>query len=254
MSDSRTIHHSTTPFWVELWTHIVWWIMSCLVRKQFSSASYPVPETHKHREKKVTEQFKEAFKCLMERRFRGNEGTLIPSRAECASSGKSEFRSIRWREAAAGRRATRWRRNRADDAAGVTSNLPPGAVIESKSQLVGIRDRVRTDTEVSTPAVTSAVMNEEGKRIFSAANPDAKDAADLLRMCVQCGIPKTYSHARGVVCPVCGDRPLADAGKESEKKKGSTMKDKEKSKRMKGQSSHATWKSETEMHLRQQYD
>ncbi|KAK8921488.1 hypothetical protein KSP39_PZI020335 [Platanthera zijinensis] len=132
--------------------------------------------------------------------------------------------------------------------------LPPGAVIESKSQLVGIRDRVRADTEVSTPAVMSAAMNEEGKRIFSAANPDPKDAADLLRMCVQCGIPKTYSHARGVVCPVCGDRPLADAGKESEKKKGSTMKDKEKSKRMKGQSSHATWKSETEMHLRQQYD
>ncbi|KAK8968616.1 hypothetical protein KSP40_PGU007299 [Platanthera guangdongensis] len=137
----------------------------------------------------------------------------------------------------------------------LTSNLPPGAVIESKSQLVGIRDRVRADTEVTTPAVTSAAaMNEEGKRIFSAANPDPKDAADLLRMCVQCGIPKTYSHARGVVCPVCGDRPLADAGKESEKKKGSTMKDKEKSKRLKGQSSHATWKSETEMHLRQQYD
>ncbi|KAK8971089.1 hypothetical protein KSP40_PGU016530 [Platanthera guangdongensis] len=129
------------------------------------------------------------------------------------------------------------------------------AVIESKSQLVGIRDRVRADTEVTTPAVTSAAaMNEEGKRLFSATNPDAKDAADLLRMCVQCGIPKTYSHARGVVCPVCGDCPLADTGKESEKKKGSTMKDKEKSKRLKGQSSHATWKSETEMHLRQQYD
>lgn len=132
--------------------------------------------------------------------------------------------------------------------------LPAGAVIESKSQLVGIRDRVRADTEASAPAATSGNMNEEGKRIFSASNPDAKDAADLLRMCVQCGIPKTYSHARGVVCPVCGDRPLADPGKESEKKKGSTVKDKEKSKRMKGQSSHATWKSETEMHLRQQYD
>lgn len=42
--------------------------------------------------------------------------------------------------------------------------------------------------------------------------------------------------------------------KESEKKKGSTIKDKEKNKRMKGQSSHATWKSETEMQLRQQFD
>lgn len=72
-------------------------------------------------------------------------------------------------------------------------------------------------------------------------------------MCLQCGIPKAYSSARGMVCPVCGDRPLADADKDS-KKKGSTIKDKEKSKRMKGQSSHATWKSETEMQLRQQFD
>lgn len=71
-------------------------------------------------------------------------------------------------------------------------------------------------------------------------------------MCLQCGIPKTYSNARGMVCPTCGDRPV-DPTNDS-KKKGSTVKDKEKSKRMKGQSSHATWKSETEMHLRQQFD
>lgn len=57
-----------------------------------------------------------------------------------------------------------------------------------------------------------------------------------------------------MTCPVCGDRPPADPKKEPEKKKGSTVKEKEKSKRMKGQSSHATWKSETEMQLRQQYD
>ena len=75
----------------------------------------------------------------------------------------------------------------------------------------------------------------------------------LDRMCLQCGIPKTYSNARGMVCPVCGDRPPADPSNET-KKKGSTVKDKEKSKRMKGQSSHATWKSETEMQLRQQFD
>lgn len=73
------------------------------------------------------------------------------------------------------------------------------------------------------------------------------------RMCLQCGIPKTYSSARGMVCPVCGDRPQSDTSQEP-KKKGSTIKDKEKSKRMKGQSSHATWKSETEMQLRQQFD
>lgn len=72
-------------------------------------------------------------------------------------------------------------------------------------------------------------------------------------MCLQCGIPKTFSNARGMVCPVCGDRPLLDASNEL-KKKGSTIKDKEKSKRMKGQSSHASWKSETEMQLRQQFD
>lgn len=69
---------------------------------------------------------------------------------------------------------------------------------------------------------------------------------------MQCGIPKTYSNARGMVCPTCGDRP-ADVTDDS-KKKGSTIKDKEKNKRMKGQSSHATWKSETEMQLRQQFD
>lgn len=65
-------------------------------------------------------------------------------------------------------------------------------------------------------------------------------------MCLTCGMLKTYSSAKGTVCPVCGD--------ESMKKKGSTIKDKEKLKRMKGQSSHAAWKSETEMHLRQQFD
>lgn len=72
------------------------------------------------------------------------------------------------------------------------------------------------------------------------------------RMCVQCGIPKTFSNARGMVCPMCGDRPVKET--DEPKKKGSMIKDKEKNKRMKGQSSHATWKSETEMQLRQQFD
>lgn len=73
-------------------------------------------------------------------------------------------------------------------------------------------------------------------------------------MCVQCGIPKTFSNARGMVCPVCGDRPPVDPNNDAAKKKGSLIKDKEKNKRMKGQSSHSTWKSETEMQLRQQFD
>ncbi|XP_072973954.1 uncharacterized protein [Typha angustifolia] len=134
-------------------------------------------------------------------------------------------------------------------------DLPVGAVVEAKAQLVGIRDRVRSDIgggSTNSDSVTTA--SGESKRVITAANPGPKDAADLLRMCLQCGIPKTYSHTRGMVCPVCGDRPPADTTKESEKKKGSTIKDKEKSKRMRGQSSHASWKSETEMHLRQQYD
>jgi uncharacterized Zn finger protein (UPF0148 family) len=74
----------------------------------------------------------------------------------------------------------------------------------------------------------------------------------ISRMCIQCGVPKTYSHGRGMVCPQCGDRPAQT--KEPEKNKGSTVKDKEKIKRMRGQSSHASWKSETEMALRQQFD
>lgn len=74
-------------------------------------------------------------------------------------------------------------------------------------------------------------------------------------MCLRCGVPKTFSHAGGMVCPTCHDKPAADADADgTDKKKRSVIKDKEKSKRMRGQSSHATWKSETEMHLRQQFD
>ncbi|OVA07622.1 hypothetical protein BVC80_8349g4 [Macleaya cordata] len=140
-------------------------------------------------------------------------------------------------------------------------DLPAGVVVEAKAQLVGIRDRVRSDidgnhppTSISSQKGSTSTGHAEGKRVVSATNPDAKDAADLLRMCLQCGIPKTFSNARGMVCPVCGDRPPTDKNSESEKKKGSTVKDKEKNKRMKGQSSHSTWKSETEMQLRQQFD
>ncbi|KAL5054581.1 hypothetical protein RYX36_035263 [Vicia faba] len=130
-----------------------------------------------------------------------------------------------------------------------------GAVVEAKAQLVGIHERVRSDIngggQQATPAALST--SEVDKRKPTATNPNAEDAAELLRMCLQCGIPKTYSSARGMVCPVCGDRPPPDPNAES-KKKGSTIKDKEKSKRMRGQSSHASWKSETEMQLRQHFD
>ncbi|XP_020090605.1 chromatin modification-related protein EAF7 [Ananas comosus] len=131
-------------------------------------------------------------------------------------------------------------------------DLPAGAVLEGKPQLVAIRDRVRSDVEGSTPSSGHVTLGET-KRVITAANPGAQDAAELLRMCLQCGVPKTYSHTRGVVCPICGDRPPAEV-KEPDKKKGSTIKEKEKSKRMRGQSTHSAWKSETEMQLRQQYD
>ncbi|XP_006647912.1 uncharacterized protein LOC102707374 [Oryza brachyantha] len=130
---------------------------------------------------------------------------------------------------------------------GDSKQPPPGAVVVAKPQLVAIRERVSSGTNGANPPGSA-----EGKRTIGAANPGPEDAADLLRMCLQCGIPKTYSHARGMVCPVCNDRPQQI--KEPEKKKGSTVKDKEKIKRMRGQSSHASWKSETEMALRQQFD
>ncbi|GER47179.1 lipase class 3 family protein [Striga asiatica] len=153
----------------------------------------------------------------------------------------------------------RWRHGRGRKNREEKKDSPSGAVVESKAQLVGIYERVRTDAESNPTGGQSsgskaAIAAPGGKRVATVGNPNAEDAAELLRMCVRCGIPKTYSHAKGIVCPMCGDQPAADSDKDALKKKGSTVKDKEKSKRMKGQSSHATWKSETEMQLRQQFD
>ncbi|KAJ3695805.1 hypothetical protein LUZ60_001182 [Juncus effusus] len=129
-------------------------------------------------------------------------------------------------------------------------DLPSGAVVEAKPQIIAIRDRVNVD---STDPNSDSVTPGEYKRKITATNPGPEDAASLLRMCLGCGVPKTYTHGKGIVCPLCGDRPPVEP-KDGEKKKGSAVKDKEKSKRMRGQSSHATWKSETEMQLRQQFD
>ncbi|EPS61649.1 hypothetical protein M569_13147 [Genlisea aurea] len=137
-------------------------------------------------------------------------------------------------------------------------DLPAGAVVESKPQLVGIHERVRSDVGKEPPHghPYSSTTTQGAKRVATAQNPNAEDAAELLRMCLRCGVPKTYTHGKGIVCPVCKDRPAVDSEAVGgvAKKKGSAIKDKEKSKRMKGQSSHATWKSETEMQLRQQFD
>uniref|UniRef100_A0A0D3AU98 Uncharacterized protein n=1 Tax=Brassica oleracea var. oleracea TaxID=109376 RepID=A0A0D3AU98_BRAOL len=120
-------------------------------------------------------------------------------------------------------------------------------VVEAKPQLVGIHERVRNDIDAPPPS-----SGNGEKRISTATNPNAEEEAeDLLRMCLQCGVPKTYTSARGMVCPVCGDQPLPNS---DAKKRGFAIKDKEKSKRMRGQSSHASWKSETEMQLRQHFD
>ncbi|KMT01478.1 hypothetical protein BVRB_9g214850 [Beta vulgaris subsp. vulgaris] len=118
-------------------------------------------------------------------------------------------------------------------------DLPAGAVVEAKPNLVGIHERVRSDIEGKA---SSTASTQPPKTPAATTTDDASQP----RMCLQCGIPKTYSSALGMVCPVC---PPDDS-----KKKGSTVKDKEKVKRMRGQSSHATWKTETEMHLRQQFD
>lgn len=54
--------------------------------------------------------------------------------------------------------------------------------MEAKAQLVGIHERVRSDIEGSQPP-TSAVSStaQGGKRVVTAANPNAEDAAELLR-------------------------------------------------------------------------
>ncbi|KAL8540609.1 hypothetical protein ACS0TY_002021 [Phlomoides rotata] len=182
----------------------------------------------------------------------------LPSAFDAFSevSGPPQFLNTVVQEDAVKDGGQRWRhggrRNRKEK-----RDVPSGAVLESKPQLVGIHERVRSDMESNVSQGQSsgnAASAQNGKRVASVANPNAEDAAELLRMCLRCGVPKTYSHAKGMICPMCGDRPAEDADKEASKKKGSAIKDKEKNKRMKGQSSHATWKSETEMHLRQQFD
>ncbi|KAG6543215.1 hypothetical protein Mapa_015466 [Marchantia paleacea] len=132
--------------------------------------------------------------------------------------------------------------------------LTSGAIIQAKAVLVDDLERMRND-----PVDGATEGKDNSRRVPGVNMPPPEDAAALLRMCVKCGVPKTYSGSKeSMVCPLCGDRPAGTDGKsstaETEKRSGSKIKDKEKNKRMKGQSSHATWKSETEMQLRQQFD
>ncbi|KAJ6342764.1 hypothetical protein OIU78_010646 [Salix suchowensis] len=194
----------------------------------------------------------------------GSSSSLLPSAVDAFSqiSGPPQFLSHFVEEYGVGadynppkqRRHQKIWRNNNNPRKDKKKDLPSRAVVEAKPLLVGIQERVRSDIGAHEPPSSVPSTIEEGiKRVPTATNPSAEDAAELLRMCLQCGVPKTFSGARGMVCPICGDRPPNDTSNES-KKKGSTIKDKEKSKRMKGQSSHAAWKSETEMQLRQQFD
>ncbi|AQK56499.1 hypothetical protein ZEAMMB73_Zm00001d052225 [Zea mays] len=170
-------------------------------------------------------------------------GSLLPSALEAFAdvSGPPDFLRHRVAEPEEGTEALGVLDRRGKEG----SKQPP-----PEPQIVAIRERVTTTGANPPGSVTAGSI--DGKRVIGAANPGPEDAADLLRMCLQCGVPKTYSHGKGMVCPQCGGRPMQT--KEPEKKKGSTVKDKEKVKRMRGQSSHASWKSETEMALRQQFD
>ena len=52
--------------------------------------------------------------------------------------------------------------------------------MEAKPQLVGIHERVRSDMEGSQPPTsTGSSAAPGGKRVVTAANPSAEDAADL---------------------------------------------------------------------------
>lgn len=123
-----------------------------------------------------------------------------------------------------------------------------GAVIEAKAQ--------RTAPNVSDPKVGGSGLPPI-RQVKGAQMPPVEDAVHLLSACDKCHVPKTFSSARGgMVCPLCSDRGIQTDNKvgEGAKKRDGSVKDKEKTKRMKGQSTHATWKSETEMQLRQTYD
>lgn len=61
-------------------------------------------------------------------------------------------------------------------------------MLESKPQLVGIHERVRSDMASKASegkSSDSAASTKGGKRVATAANPNAEDAAELLRCVIQ---------------------------------------------------------------------
>ncbi|VFQ96345.1 unnamed protein product [Cuscuta campestris] len=145
-------------------------------------------------------------------------------------SGPPEFLNNSVDETAANEAGNqRWRHGRRKNSRD-KKDLPSGVVVEAKAHLVGIHERVRSDVEGIIPKKPNGQRNLSSASAqggnSSVRNPNAELASALLR----------------------------DTNTEADKKKGSTIKDKEKVKRMRGQSSHASWKSETEMILRQHFD
>lgn len=62
-------------------------------------------------------------------------------------------------------------------------------MLESKPQLVGIHERVRSDIVSSASegqSSGSAVSTQGVKRVATVANPNAEDAAELLRCVFNC--------------------------------------------------------------------
>ncbi|GAQ77590.1 hypothetical protein KFL_000010390 [Klebsormidium nitens] len=128
-----------------------------------------------------------------------------------------------------------------------SGGAPTGAVISGAPVLI-------RDQEVEHPRPSTEPLGAQDARNPGVTMPNREEAAALLSACEKCGIPKTFSTALGgLVCPQCKGRAPGPPRQETGKRKG-FVKDKEKEKRMKGQSVHASWKSEGEMLLRQQFD
>jgi hypothetical protein len=115
-----------------------------------------------------------------------------------------------------------------------------------------------SDRAIGIPALLSRERTEPrmfpSEGMLSITKPFSDATVAPSSACEKCGIPKTFSTALGgLVCPQCKGREPGPPRQETGKRK-TFVKDKEKDKRMKGQSVHASWKSEGEMLLRQQFD
>ncbi|XP_027112866.1 uncharacterized protein LOC113761758 isoform X2 [Coffea eugenioides] len=133
-----------------------------------------------------------------------SSSSSLPSAFDAFSevSGPPEFLNNSVEEAAKDddgqkRRHSR-RRNRRDK-----SDLPVGAVVEAKAQLVGIHERVRSDFEGNIPRTSPSHSAEDAKRTTSASNLN-ENAAELMRF--EYLLEKTI--VRWLLCVYCPLRVL----------------------------------------------